>query len=284
MRGSIRRACYDRIAALPEQIDEAWAAASRLDAARELSRTSSAWSCSAWAAPASAAASSGRWPSTLARRFPIDVVRGYTLPAYVGPRDAGDRVIEQRQHRGDRRACGAGRRGRREVPRHHHRRASRSACAERRPPRAGVRVGGRTASRARLELRVAPGDLRARSGSAARRRHRHRGRAPRDARAGATAIGRDVPKSSNPAKQLARAPGWPAARDRRRRGAGAGRVSLAHADQREREVVGDRRRAAGDEPQRARRLRRCRGASCRCCTPCCCVTRRCIRASRSASS
>ncbi len=75
---------YDRIAALPDQVEEAWAAASRLDL------------------PASYAdvdrvavlgmGGSGIGGSLLralaidvGSTIPVDVVRGYTLPAYIGP-------------------------------------------------------------------------------------------------------------------------------------------------------------------------------------------------------
>ena len=113
------------------------------------------------------------------------------------------RVLEQRQHRRSRRPL----RRRRSTPAPS---ASRSrpaaACSMRRAStaaRADVRVGRRAAVRARLELRVAAGDLRtARPDSGCRgrissRRSRTCGRSSRR-------IDRDVPEAANPAKQLAR--------------------------------------------------------------------------------
>ena len=58
----------------------------RAGAAAELSRRASGSSCWAWAARASAAACCARSRSILARRRRVDVVRGYTLPAYVDER------------------------------------------------------------------------------------------------------------------------------------------------------------------------------------------------------
>ena len=116
---------------------------------------------------------------------------------------------------------------------------------------------------------IVESDLRAGAGAHARR-------LPRRSR-------RDVPEASNPAKEIAR-------RFAGRLPVIIGSEAMTPVAYRWRtqinenaQELGGRRRAVGDEPQRAARLRRCRRSSCRCCTSCCSATRRCTRATRCAS-
>ena len=239
------------VAELPDQVAEAWRALARR------------WTLP-WAAPRAVAVLgmggsaiggdlvAGIWSDRLT--VPLEVVRGYDLPAWVGPDDARRRQLQERRHRGDHQRP----RGRPRAPLPGRGLTTggplRDVARACRPAARDV-PGRRAAARGRGLLDGAPG----RAPGACRRPGRST--RPRSqagvaaARAMAARCAPGVPTAANPAKQLA----WSLVdrlRDhRRRRLPGAGGAALEDAAQRERQGHGRLRGAAGGDPQHGRRLR-----------------------------